>query len=77
MSRPPEVPVWLAKVLGKPRSRKAMTAAREAYEAALRANDAYWMGVARAQREAGERAMREALAERERAEKAAQEAERV
>jgi hypothetical protein len=31
-SRPPEVPLWLAKVIGKPRSRKAMDAAREQYE---------------------------------------------
>jgi hypothetical protein len=77
MSRPPEVPLWLAKTIGKPRSRKAIQAAREAHEAALRASDAYWMGVTRAQREAGERAMREALAEREKAEKAAQEAERA
>ena len=77
MSRPPEAPLWLAKTIGKPRSRKAMQAARESYEAALRANDAYWLGIVAAQREAGERAMREALAERERAEKAAQEAERA
>jgi hypothetical protein len=64
----------MAKMIGKPRSRRAMQAAREAHEAALRASDAYWMGVVAAQREAGERAMREALAERERAEKAAREA---
>jgi hypothetical protein len=77
MSRPPECPLWLAKTIGKPRSRKAMIAAREQYDAALRANEAYWMGVVAAQREAGERAMRAALAERDRAEKAAQEAERA
>jgi hypothetical protein len=35
------------------------------------------MGVVAAQREAGERALKAALAERERAEKAAREAERV
>jgi Bifunctional DNA primase/polymerase, N-terminal len=77
MSRPPECPVWLARMIGKPRSRKAMAAAREQYEADLRASNAYWMGVVRAQQEAGERAVREALAERERAEKAAREAERA
>jgi hypothetical protein len=74
MSRPPEVPLWLAKVMGKPRSRKAMAAAREAYDATIRAQEAYWAGIVAAQQAVGERAMREALAERERAEKAAQEA---
>jgi Bifunctional DNA primase/polymerase, N-terminal len=34
----PEIPVWLAKVIGKPRSRKVMRAAREAFEAAQRAS---------------------------------------
>jgi Bifunctional DNA primase/polymerase, N-terminal len=77
MSRPPEVPVWLAKVMGRPRSRKVMAAARSAYDTALRAQEAYWMGIVRAQQEAGERAMREALAERERAATALQEAERA
>jgi Bifunctional DNA primase/polymerase, N-terminal len=38
LSRPPEVPLWLAKTIGKPRSRKVMAAAREAYDAALRVN---------------------------------------
>jgi hypothetical protein len=75
MSRPPEAPLWLAKVMGKPRSRKVMAAAREAYEAALRAQEAYWMGVVRAQQEAGERALWEALAEHEKAATALQEAE--
>jgi hypothetical protein len=77
MGKPPEVPVWLAKMIGKPRSRKAMAAAREQYEADLRAINAYWEGVVRAQREAGEGALRNALAERERAAKAVHEAERV
>jgi hypothetical protein len=77
MSRPPECPVWLAKMIGKPRSRRAMAAAREQYEADLRADNAYWMGVVRAQQEAGERALRDALAEREKAAKVAQEAERA
>jgi hypothetical protein len=77
LSRPPECPLWLAKLLGKPRSRRAMQAAREAYEATIRAQEAYWAGILAAQKAAGEHAMREALAERERAEKAAREAERV
>ena len=77
MSRPPECPVWLSKLLGKPRSRRAMQAAREAYDATIRANDAYWMAIVRSQRETGERAVREALAEREKAAKALQEAERA
>jgi hypothetical protein len=33
---PPEVPLWLAKVVGKPRSRRVVAAAREAHEATLR-----------------------------------------
>jgi hypothetical protein len=37
MGKPPEIPLWLAKLLGNPRSRKAMAAAREQYEANLRA----------------------------------------
>jgi Bifunctional DNA primase/polymerase, N-terminal len=77
MSRPPEAPLWLAKIMGKPRSRKVMAAAREQYEADLRANNAYWMGVVAAQREAGERALWEALAEREKADKALETAERA
>jgi hypothetical protein len=77
MSRPPEVPLWLAKMLGKPRSRKVMRAAREAYEAALIAQEAYWMGNLRAQREAGERALEAALSEREKAATALEEAERA
>jgi Bifunctional DNA primase/polymerase, N-terminal len=76
MSRPPEAPLWLAKMIGKPRSRRAMQAQREQYELDLRSQNAYWMGVVRAQREAGERALREALAEREKAAAALQEAER-
>jgi hypothetical protein len=81
MSRPPEIPLWLAARLGRPRSRKVMAAAREQYEADLRAQDAYWRAVAEAQRETGERALREALRGREKAakavERAAQEAEAV
>jgi Bifunctional DNA primase/polymerase, N-terminal len=77
MSRPPEAPVWLSKLLGKPRSRRAMAAAREAYDATIRAQEAYWAGIVAAQKAAGEHAMREALAEREKAATALQEAERA
>jgi hypothetical protein len=76
-AKPPEVPLWLAKTIGKPRSRRAMQAAREAYEATIRAQEAYWTGIVAAQKAAGERAMREALAEREKAATALQEAERA
>jgi Bifunctional DNA primase/polymerase, N-terminal len=72
---PPEPPLWLAKRIGKPRSRKVMAAAREAYEAALRTDNAYWMGAVRAQREAAERALWEAQAEHEKATKALAKAE--
>jgi hypothetical protein len=76
-SRPPECALWLASILGRARSRKVMRAAREAYDAALIAQESYWMGIVAAQKAAGERAMREALAEREKAEKAVSEAERA
>ena len=76
-SRPPECPLWLANLLGRPRSRKVVRAAREAYEAALRAQEAYWLGVVAAQREAGERALEAALSEREKAATALEEAERA
>jgi hypothetical protein len=75
MSQPPEVPVWLAKLVGKPRSRKAMAAAREAYEAALRVSEAHVIGEAEARRASAEAARRLALADHERATKALAEAE--
>jgi hypothetical protein len=75
MSRPPEVPLWLAKTLGKPRSRRAMAAAREGYEAALRVNEAHVIGQAEARRASAEAARRLALADHERATKALEEAE--
>jgi hypothetical protein len=77
MSRPPEVPLWLAKTLGKPRSRKAMVAAREGYEAALRVNEAHVIGQAEARRASEEAARRLATADNERARKALEEAERA
>jgi hypothetical protein len=54
-----------------------MRAAREAYDTALIAQEAYWMGIVAAQKAAGERAVREATAEHERASKAALEGERA
>jgi hypothetical protein len=76
MSRPPEVPLWLAKTIGKPRSRKAMIAAREGYEAALRVNEAHVIGQAEARRASTEAARRLALGDKDRA-KALEEAERA
>jgi Bifunctional DNA primase/polymerase, N-terminal len=73
---PPEPPMWLAQRIGKPRSRKVMAAAREGYEAALRASEAHVMGFAEAQRASTEAARRLALADVERASKALARAER-
>jgi hypothetical protein len=74
--RPPEPPMWLAKRFGNPRSRKAMVAAREGYEAALRVNEAHVLGHAEALRASAEAARRLALADQERASKALAKAER-
>jgi hypothetical protein len=76
MSAPPEVPLWLAKVMGRARSRKTMAAAREGYEAALRVTEAHIIGEAEAQRASAEAARRLALADVERASKALAKAER-
>jgi Bifunctional DNA primase/polymerase, N-terminal len=73
---PPEPPMWLAKRIGNPRSRKVMTAAREAYESALRATEAHVIGEAEARRASAEAARRLALADHERATKALAKAER-
>jgi Bifunctional DNA primase/polymerase, N-terminal len=77
MSRPPEVPLWLAKTIGRPRSRKAMAAAREGYEAALRVNEAHVIGQAEARRASEDAARRIALGDQEGARKALEEAERA
>jgi Bifunctional DNA primase/polymerase, N-terminal len=50
MSRPPDVPVWLAQMVGRARSRKVMAAAREQYEADLRLADAHVMATLAMQR---------------------------
>jgi Bifunctional DNA primase/polymerase, N-terminal len=73
--RPPEVPVWLAQAIGKPRSRKVMAAAREQHEATLRAINAHAEGNARALRDATERVRAEAAADFERARKILEEAD--
>ena len=74
--RPPEVPPWLSKRIGNPRSRKVMVAAREAYEAALRVNEAHVIGEAEARRASAEAARRLALADQEQARKTLAKAER-
>jgi hypothetical protein len=73
--RPPEAPLWLSKRIGNPRSRKVMVAAREAYEAALRVNEAHVIGEAEARRASAEAARRLALADQEQARKALAKAE--
>jgi hypothetical protein len=75
MSRPPDIPLWLAKTIGKPRSRKVMAAAREAHEAAMRSQDAYWRAVDEAAMAAGRQAAQQAEAEHKAALKALEEAE--
>jgi Bifunctional DNA primase/polymerase, N-terminal len=62
LGRPPEVPLWLANTIGKPRSRKVMAAAREAHEAAMRGQGTYPFAEAEAARTAE---ARKALAEAE------------
>jgi hypothetical protein len=71
--RPPEPPMWLAKRIGNPRSRKVMLAAREAYEADLRVTEAHVLGEAEARRASTEAARGLALADHERATKALEE----
>jgi len=75
MSRPPEIAVHFAKRIGKPRSRRAVAAAREQYEADLRVTNAHWLGEAEAGRASFEAARKLALADHERATKALAKAE--
>jgi hypothetical protein len=44
MGPSPEIPTWLASMFGKPRSRKAMAAAREQWEADMRMANAHLIG---------------------------------
>jgi Bifunctional DNA primase/polymerase, N-terminal len=71
MSRPPEAPVWLAKVMGRARPRKAMAAQREQFEAMQRANEAHVMGLAELIRKATQEAAEKAVAEAKAAAEAA------
>jgi hypothetical protein len=68
-SRPPEVPIWLAKTIGKPRSRKAMHAAREQFEADLRVSNARAIAAEAQLRILEEEARNKAIEDRTRAEK--------
>jgi hypothetical protein len=67
-SRPPEVPLWLARAIGKPRSRKAMAAAREAYEAIQRRDNAHVIARIAATRHFEDEARAKAEEDRARAE---------
>jgi hypothetical protein len=71
----PEVPLWLARALGKPRSRKAMKAAREAYEAAMKASAGLSYG--ELLEAAREKAYARAQGEHEKASREAAEAEEL
>jgi hypothetical protein len=68
-SRPPEIPQWLAATIGRPRSRKAMQAAREAYEALLRRDEAHVIARIAATRAYEEEAREQAIKDREQAER--------
>jgi hypothetical protein len=69
MSRPPDVPVWLAQAIGKPRSRKVVAAAREQYEADLRLADAHVMARLAMERHFEEQERERAIKDREQAER--------
>jgi hypothetical protein len=75
MDKPPEVPLWLARAIGKPRSRKAMAAAREAYEAIQRRDNAHVIARIAAQRAFEDEARAKAEEDRARAERILAEAE--
>jgi Bifunctional DNA primase/polymerase, N-terminal len=68
-SRPPDMPAWLGAILGRPRSRKEMAAARASYEAISRRDNAH-VAAAIAARRAYEKQEREAaIKDREQAER--------
>ena len=67
-SRPPEVPLWLAQTIGKPRSRKAMAAARDAYEAIQRRDTAHVTAALAVRRVYEEQERQLAIRDREKAE---------
>jgi hypothetical protein len=69
MNRPPEVPLWLGKMLGRPRSRRAMAAARESYEALIRRDNAHVIARIAATRAFEDEARAKAEEDRARAER--------
>jgi hypothetical protein len=69
MSTPPTMPLWLANVVGKPRSRRAMDAAREAHDAILRRDAAHITAAILARRAYEEQEREQANKDRERAER--------
>jgi hypothetical protein len=68
-SRPPELPLWLASSLGRPRSRKEMSAAREAYEAIQRRDTAHVTAALAVRRVYEEKERQQAIKDREQAER--------
>jgi hypothetical protein len=76
MNRPPTIPTWLSAMLGRPRSRREMIAARGGYESALRVDESHVIGQTEARRASAEAARRLALADSKRAAKALADAER-
>lgn len=68
-SKPPEIPLWLASSLGRPRSRKAMAAAREAYEAIQRRDTAHVTAALAVRRVYEEQERQLAIKDREKAER--------
>jgi Bifunctional DNA primase/polymerase, N-terminal len=68
-SRPPDIPLWLASSLGSPRSRKEMSAAREAHEAIQRRDTAHITAAIAARRAYEEHEREQANKDREQAER--------
>jgi hypothetical protein len=68
MGKPPEIPTWLASSIGKPRSRREMAAAREAYEAIQRRDNAHVIARIAATRAFEDEARAKAEEDRQRAE---------
>jgi hypothetical protein len=69
MDKPPEVPTWLASSIGRPRSRKAMAAAREAFEAIERRDTAHVTAALAVRRVYEEQERQQANKDREKAER--------
>jgi hypothetical protein len=69
MSKPPEMPEWLGSMLGRPRSRKAMAAAREAFEAIQRRDTAHVTAALALRRVYEEQERELAIKDREQAER--------